>query len=325
MRGCPGVDQVRLPGAVPGDSVRDHRVITADIELLDVAPAGILDPGVDVDVASPSIRATIYLKYAVARRGVSRLVHSELVRIGEQGIESGQPVFVSEGLVGDQPLHSRSGHLPAQAGDVFTHQRAIGHRSGQELVVVREPRVDPEVELTVGHRHEGVGRRQLKIRGVAHPIPKLLQQSSVDSSLQITGRPVSPRHRHRNPRPGAFASLFQRHLSLFCGHLSLFCGLLSLFKPHLSLFCGLLSLFQRRLSLFATFLGRRFSFRQRGLGRLQLSFGFAQSGVSCLFRCLGCLLGAGVDDGDGRLRLGRGLWFVVPAGHSHQCEHRQHR
>ena len=198
VAGRPGVDQVRFTGGVAGDRVGDHGVISTDVELLDVLPAGVGDPRVDVDPASPAFRTTHDLQDAVAGRDVSGFIGGELGGIVHQGIQGGDPVRFGERLVGDQPLHACPGHFEAQGGHVLGDQRTVGHLTGQELVVVGEPRVDPEVELAVGHRHEGVGRRQLQVGGVRHAITQLAQQGSDNRSLHVTGRPVGPRHRHRH-------------------------------------------------------------------------------------------------------------------------------
>ena len=189
--------------------------------------------------------------------------------------------------------------------------------------MVREPRVDPEVELAGGHRHIGVGRRQLQISRIAHLITELPEQRRIDSSLHIAGRPVSPRHRHRNPGARSHGGFFQRHLGLFCSHLGLFCGLLSLFHLHLGCFRGLLGLLQCHLGLFAARFGRSFGLFERSLGRRQLGFGFIESGLGCRSRFLSSLLGGGVDHGDGRLGLSRRRRFIVAACHRQQCERRQ--
>ena len=263
-------------------------------------------------MASPPFGASQQLDHPVVGSAVIGVVEGEQSRIVDDLVERGDAVLFGQALVGQDALQTAGPHLEPDGGYVVADQGPVGHGARHEAVVVGEPAVGPEVELAVGHRYIGVGRRQFQIGRIAHLVAELFQQSRKDSRLHITGRPVSPRHRHRHAVAGAGG-----------GRRNGFLGFLQVLQGFRY---GRLGrgpdLFQRFLGLRVAGgggrFGGRFGVRQGLPGRFQL-------GPGCLGLGPGFLGGAGVYDRDRRSGGGRGVICGTAAGRRQQSQHGQPR
>ena len=205
---APRVRDERGAAASAVDRVGERGVVAAHLDLLDsVAPTLVLDQAGNEQVASPAVGATINLKHTITGHLVGRLVEIEQVIVPHKLVKSSDAVLFHQRLVGQQALDAAALGLKAHLRHVIAHQRAVGHLARNERIVVRIPRVGPEIELALSHSHIRVRRRKLNIRGLAHLIAQLLQQMMINSRLEITRRPISPSHRHTD-------TLTRRHIHL---------------------------------------------------------------------------------------------------------------